>query len=120
MLILVGKKHVGLETRRSLRREDLFISKGFWKTCGPTDGVHGSLGCHWATYHMVLLFPRAPNIETKKVRSWGVFRGLSTFLVLVFGALGFLVFFFIFFLAFLRGLQRGSKSYETTGCPLDP
>ena len=23
-----------------------------------------------------LVFPRAPNTETKKVRSWGVFRGL--------------------------------------------
>ena len=32
--------------------------------------------------------PRAPNAKTKKVRSWGVFRGFNTCLVLVFGALG--------------------------------
>ena len=32
--------------------------------------------------------PRAPSIPSKKVRTWGVFRNLSTFLVSVFGALG--------------------------------
>ena len=27
-----------------------------------------------------MLLPRAPNTKTKKVRNWGVFRGLNTFL----------------------------------------
>ena len=34
------------------------------------------------------VYPRAPSISSKEVPSWGVFRRLSTFLVLVFGAPG--------------------------------